>query len=212
MRGVFGPRSERGAKSSVLSAVHSSPVALHTMLASVGLRSSTFAGQGLCRPVAIAAPARHTTVSIEAAHKKGAGSTKNGRDSESKRRGVKVYGGQPVKAGGIIFRQTGSTVSGELEGSVRGAGVLRRAGVVLRIVWTSSNGPIAPQAQLSEQQRNSSSSGSSARTATPLLRCWLCQQSLTAVWALKRPIECVVGLQSLVACTQLHKHATGSRH
>jgi ribosomal protein L27 len=48
---------------------------------------------------------------IEAAHKKGAGSTKNGRDSESKRRGVKVYGGQEVKAGGIIFRQTGSTVS-----------------------------------------------------------------------------------------------------
>lgn len=81
------------------------------MLAS-GLRSSAFAGQGLTgRHVAIACPARHTTVTIEAAHKKGAGSTKNGRDSESKRRGVKVYGGQPVKAGGIIFRQTGSTVS-----------------------------------------------------------------------------------------------------
>jgi ribosomal protein L27 len=50
-------------------------------------------------------------VSIEAAHKKGAGSTKNGRDSESKRRGIKVFGGQPVKAGGIIYRQCGSTVS-----------------------------------------------------------------------------------------------------
>lgn len=47
--------------------------------------------------------------SVEAAHKKGAGSTKNGRDSQSKRRGIKVYGGQPVRAGGIIFRQTGST-------------------------------------------------------------------------------------------------------
>ena len=35
------------------------------------------------------------------AHKKGAGSTKNGRDSNSKRRGVKVYGDQPVKAGGV---------------------------------------------------------------------------------------------------------------
>ncbi len=48
--------------------------------------------------------------SVEAAHKKGAGSTKNGRDSNSKRRGVKVYGGQPVNAGGIIIRQLGTKV------------------------------------------------------------------------------------------------------
>lgn len=83
------------------------------MLAASGLRSSTFVGQGLGSSgrAPIACPARHTTVSIEAAHKKGAGSTKNGRDSESKRRGIKVFGGQPVRAGGIIFRQTGSTVS-----------------------------------------------------------------------------------------------------
>ena len=40
----------------------------------------------------------------------GGGSTKNGRGSNSQRRGVKVYGGQPVKAGGIIVRQVGSTV------------------------------------------------------------------------------------------------------
>ena len=86
------------------------------MLASSGLRSSTFAGQGVSsRRIAIACPCRHTTVSIEAAHKKGAGSTKNGRDSESKRRGIKVFGGQPVKAGGIIFRQCGSTVSASLQ-------------------------------------------------------------------------------------------------
>lgn len=51
-----------------------------------------------------------THVSIEAAHKKGGGSTKNGRDSKSKRRGVKVYGGQPIKAGGIIVRQLGTKV------------------------------------------------------------------------------------------------------
>ena len=43
------------------------------------------------------------------AHKKGAGSTKNGRDSNSKRLGVKVYGNQPVKAGGIVIRQRGLT-------------------------------------------------------------------------------------------------------
>ena len=43
------------------------------------------------------------------AHKKGAGSTKNGRDSQSKRLGVKAYGGQKVKAGSIIVRQRGMT-------------------------------------------------------------------------------------------------------
>ena len=43
------------------------------------------------------------------AHKKGAGSTKNGRDSNSKRLGVKVYGNQTVKAGSIIVRQRGLT-------------------------------------------------------------------------------------------------------
>ena len=42
------------------------------------------------------------------AHKKAAGSTKNGRDSESKRLGVKLYGGQVVKAGNIIVRQRGT--------------------------------------------------------------------------------------------------------
>ncbi|ADB16572.1 ribosomal protein L27 [Pirellula staleyi DSM 6068] len=42
------------------------------------------------------------------AHKKGQGSTRNGRDSNGQRRGVKVYGGQAVKAGGIIVRQCGT--------------------------------------------------------------------------------------------------------
>ena len=41
------------------------------------------------------------------AHKKGSGSTKNGRDSNSQRLGIKVYGNQLVKAGGIIVRQRG---------------------------------------------------------------------------------------------------------
>jgi large subunit ribosomal protein L27 len=43
------------------------------------------------------------------AHKKGVGSSRNGRDSESKRLGVKVFGGQTVKAGNIIVRQRGTT-------------------------------------------------------------------------------------------------------
>ena len=42
------------------------------------------------------------------AHKKGAGSVKNGRDSHSKRLGVKLYGGQAVSAGNIIVRQRGT--------------------------------------------------------------------------------------------------------
>ncbi|MBQ7171131.1 MAG: 50S ribosomal protein L27 [Clostridia bacterium] len=44
------------------------------------------------------------------AHKKGVGSTKNGRDSESKRLGVKKTDGQPVKAGNIIVRQRGTKI------------------------------------------------------------------------------------------------------
>jgi large subunit ribosomal protein L27 len=43
------------------------------------------------------------------AHKKGVGSSRNGRDSESKRLGVKLFGGQAVKAGSIIVRQRGTT-------------------------------------------------------------------------------------------------------
>ena len=42
------------------------------------------------------------------AHKKGAGSSDNGRESESKRLGVKIYGGQAIIAGNIIVRQRGT--------------------------------------------------------------------------------------------------------
>jgi large subunit ribosomal protein L27 len=42
------------------------------------------------------------------AHKKGLGSTKNGRDSNSQRLGVKRFGGESVKAGSIIIRQRGT--------------------------------------------------------------------------------------------------------
>ena len=42
------------------------------------------------------------------AHKKGEGSVKNGRDSESKRLGVKIFGGQPAISGNIIVRQRGT--------------------------------------------------------------------------------------------------------
>jgi large subunit ribosomal protein L27 len=42
------------------------------------------------------------------AHKKGQGSSKNGRDSNAKRLGVKMYGGQAIRAGNIIVRQRGT--------------------------------------------------------------------------------------------------------
>ncbi len=43
------------------------------------------------------------------AHKKGAGSSKNGRESESKRLGVKIFGGQAAVAGNILIRQRGTS-------------------------------------------------------------------------------------------------------
>lgn len=43
------------------------------------------------------------------AHKKGEGSVKNGRDSQSKRLGVKIFGGQPALAGNILVRQRGTS-------------------------------------------------------------------------------------------------------
>ena len=44
------------------------------------------------------------------AHKKGQGSSRNGRDSNSQRRGVKVYGGETVPAGSILVRQLGTVI------------------------------------------------------------------------------------------------------
>ena len=69
------------------------------------MATSMSAGMGLRRS--------RVPLRIECAHKKGSGSTKNGRDSNSKRLGVKVYGGQHVTPGGIIVRQRGSKVRGD---------------------------------------------------------------------------------------------------
>lgn len=44
------------------------------------------------------------------AHKKGQGSTRNGRDSQGQRRGVKVYGGEQARAGNILVRQVGTKI------------------------------------------------------------------------------------------------------
>lgn len=52
----------------------------------------------------------YVPLTIESAHKKGAGSTKNGRDSPGQRLGVKIYGDQLAKPGAIIVRQRGTKV------------------------------------------------------------------------------------------------------
>ena len=44
------------------------------------------------------------------AHKKGQGSSRNGRDSQGQRRGVKVFAGQAIRAGGILVRQVGTKI------------------------------------------------------------------------------------------------------
>jgi large subunit ribosomal protein L27 len=81
-------------------------------LSMLSSRTSGFASSGRSQLGAASTASLRVPVAplrIEAAHKKGAGSTKNGRDSNSQRRGVKVYGDQAVKAGGIIIRQVGNT-------------------------------------------------------------------------------------------------------
>ncbi len=67
------------------------------------------------------------------AHKKAGGSSKNGRDSESKRLGIKVFGGQAINAGSIIMRQRGTRVhAGENVGLGRDHTLFAKADGVVR--------------------------------------------------------------------------------
>jgi large subunit ribosomal protein L27 len=69
------------------------------------------------------------------AHKKAGGSSRNGRDSESKRLGVKVFGGQAIKAGGIIMRQRGTRFhNGENVGCGRDHTLFAKKDGVVRFV------------------------------------------------------------------------------
>lgn len=89
--------------------------------------ASAFAGQTIVRRGVLPPASGRAALVIQNASKKGAGSTKNGRDSISKRRGVKVFGGQHVKAGGIIIRQLGTTVRLRLQCHARFQMITRRA-------------------------------------------------------------------------------------
>ncbi len=72
------------------------------------------------------------------AHKKGAGSTRNGRDSNSQRRGVKVYGGEKVAAGSILVRQVGSTIhAGHNVGVAKDYSLFALVDGVVKYEWRS---------------------------------------------------------------------------
>lgn len=73
------------------------------------------------------------------AHKKGAGSTRNGRGSNAQHRGVKLYEGQTVKAGGIIIRQVGSTFhAGKNVGTAKDYTLFALADGVVKFEWKSN--------------------------------------------------------------------------
>ena len=69
------------------------------------------------------------------AHKKAGGSTRNGRDSEAKRLGVKIYGGQQIQPGGMIIRQRGTQFwAGENVGMGRDLTLFAKAHGVVKFV------------------------------------------------------------------------------
>jgi large subunit ribosomal protein L27 len=73
------------------------------------------------------------------AHKKGGGSSRNGRDSSAQKRGVKVYGGQPVVAGNILVRQVGSSIhAGKNVGTGRDYTLFALIDGVVKYEWQSN--------------------------------------------------------------------------
>ena len=73
------------------------------------------------------------------AHKKGGGSSRNGRDSNSQKRGVKVYGGEDVTAGSVLVRQVGSTIhAGKNVGTGRDFTLFALVDGVVKYEWQSN--------------------------------------------------------------------------
>jgi large subunit ribosomal protein L27 len=72
------------------------------------------------------------------AHKKGAGSTRNGRDSNSQRRGTKVYGGERVTAGSVLVRQVGTSIhAGHNVGVAKDYSLFALVDGVVKYEWRS---------------------------------------------------------------------------
>jgi large subunit ribosomal protein L27 len=73
------------------------------------------------------------------AHKKGGGSSRNGRDSKAQRRGVKVYGGESINAGGIIVRQVGNTIhAGKNVGTGRDFTLFAKIDGLVKYEWKTN--------------------------------------------------------------------------
>ncbi len=73
------------------------------------------------------------------AHKKGGGSSRNGRDSNAQRRGVKIYAGEPVRAGNILVRQVGSSIhAGRNVGTGRDFTLFALVDGVVKYEWKSN--------------------------------------------------------------------------
>ena len=73
------------------------------------------------------------------AHKKGGGSSRNGRDSNSQKRGVKVYGGTDVRAGNILVRQVGSSIhAGKNVGTGRDYTLFALVDGVVKYEWKTN--------------------------------------------------------------------------
>ena len=73
------------------------------------------------------------------AQKKGGGSSRNGRDSKAQRRGVKVYGGENIRAGGIIIRQVGNTIhAGKNVGTGRDFTLFAEIDGVVKYEWKTN--------------------------------------------------------------------------
>ena len=73
------------------------------------------------------------------AHKKGVGSSRNGRDSNSQKRGVKVYGGTDVRAGNILVRQVGSSIhAGKNVGTGRDFTLFALVDGIVKYEWKSN--------------------------------------------------------------------------
>jgi large subunit ribosomal protein L27 len=73
------------------------------------------------------------------AHKKGGGSSRNGRDSKAQKRGVKVYAGQDVVAGNILVRQVGSSIhAGKNVGTGRDYTLFSLVDGIVKYEWKSN--------------------------------------------------------------------------
>ena len=108
-RGISQRAEHRTVVRSVSNTVTMAALMGFTAVSGLAARNASVSGSRIvAMPTTTSQPVR--SFNVEAAHKKGTGSTKNGRDSNPKYLGVKKYGGEQVSTGNIIIRQRGNKV------------------------------------------------------------------------------------------------------